>query len=722
MPMQPDPLSNIMNLLRNQGAVDPNQKASREASLQQQGMAHGIRGGVQPPMPGMPPDMGGMPQQGDPGGGLPSQEEGTETGMEEAGMDYRLLLTDQMNETILSIKQAIHHSQDPEEIRDLEKKAQRIRKDIQDLGGEPIYADESIEEGIQKLKGHGYIGRDRLDQEADYTSGFTPDTQMYDRIDWRQYQQPQGGDVDPTGGMGSSTWTSTPPPQIGGGSLYPGPGDPGSTFFSAEDQEAQMVREPEAPAPSPYDQYRGGGGGIPDAQPTDTLGHIMLGIGEERAEDAWLTSWIRDRMEQDAPQMPELQYDMDYFNNMMEEHGLVPRSQQEIDDAAAAIVERQRLAKSQLVQRELDKFNREFPNEFEKAKDRLFEAGAQYKGVQQEEFAGRGMFYSSVMAGQMKEIDSEVMGHINDISVAAANRVMELEDQLRDIAEWAIVEEEALRHELMMEEDSRRFKIATMAQNAAIQFDQNMLTRAHNQAMIDINWAQNQLDQGRFLLERQDQQDQQAGAAAMLNNPVISSQLRAAGLTAEQISSMPLGQQAALANNALAFAEFDLTKRQTEANIWATQAQINLNERKFNLQLDELERALDMEESGPGFGEMDHYAFGHVSEAATRFKQLLPLLSDDMAAGRELQPGVRETASDVVGRINWVIEGGLYDSPETAKFLRSLRNEATNVINYQSGGGESSDGWFTRLRRSLNLLPDSEVRDISTDPNRLGAS
>ena len=151
---RPDPLNNIMTQLREHGGGDPNQQAARQADLKQQRQQVGAtpEGTMRPPQPaggqGMPQDV--MPQTpGSPDGISPDfQEQPNMMGV----------VVDALNEAIIGLKTEIHRSPEPESKRKLEKQAQKIRDAVLEMEGDPVWGDESIDEGLGKLRGLGAVG------------------------------------------------------------------------------------------------------------------------------------------------------------------------------------------------------------------------------------------------------------------------------------------------------------------------------------------------------------------------------------------------------------------------------------------------------------------------------------------------------------------------------------------------------------------------------------
>ncbi len=182
MPM-PDPFENVMTMLRNKGSVDPNTSAARSASIKDQRRTVGAT----PPAQRKPPQSGGsrtsMPQEGQMG--------------EQMQPDMMTPVVKSLNEAILGLKAQIHRTTDQEQRRMLEQQAQQIRQRVVDMGGEPIWADESIEEGMRKLQAMGAPQQEMPQQGG--MPPFVPQAQ----------QQFEGGGVP--------DWVQGAQDQVGGG-------------------------------------------------------------------------------------------------------------------------------------------------------------------------------------------------------------------------------------------------------------------------------------------------------------------------------------------------------------------------------------------------------------------------------------------------------------------------------------------------------------------------
>lgn len=243
---------------------------------------------------------------------------------------------------------------------------------------------------------------------------------------------------------------------------------------------------------------------------------------------------------------PELTVDADYVNQLMQQWGIAPRSQEEIAAHAKAVVERQALERSQLIQRELDRFERDFPHEFEKASNMIREEANKMNAQSQEEFAARGMFYSSVMASAMGQVDEKATEMIGEIARDAANRVADLHADLRDVAEWAILEEEVLRHQLTQEDQALRQQLMNVSLEVAMRAEQNALDRWYQQQQLQLQAYAQKLQAAQLQAQQARDQGQELALAFMANDPTIREQITAMGVNQQQWNSMPLNAQAAL--------------------------------------------------------------------------------------------------------------------------------------------------------------------------------
>ena len=152
---RPDPLNNIMTQLREHGGGDPNQQAARQADLKQQRQQVGAtpEGTMRPPQPARGED--GMPQDVMPA--TPDSPDGISPDFQEQP-NMMGVVVDALNEAIIGLKTEIHRSPEPEAKRKLEKQAQKIRDAVLEMEGDPVWGDESIDEGLKKLRGLGAVG------------------------------------------------------------------------------------------------------------------------------------------------------------------------------------------------------------------------------------------------------------------------------------------------------------------------------------------------------------------------------------------------------------------------------------------------------------------------------------------------------------------------------------------------------------------------------------
>jgi hypothetical protein len=282
----------------------------------------------------------------------------------------------------------------------------------------------------------------------------------------------------------------------------------------------------------------------PPGQPAQPVQPWTPGVAPESQTD--FQSILRQIGSPGVSAPPELTVDADYVNQLIQQWGIAPRSQEEIAAHAKAVVERQALERSQLIQRELDRFERDFPHEFEKASNMIREEANKMNAQYQEEFAARGMFYSSVMASAMGQVDEKATEMIGEIARDAANRVAELHADLRDVAEWAILEEEVLRHQLTQEDQALRQQLMNVSLEVAMRAEQNALDRWYQQQQLQLQAYAQKLQAAQLQAQQARDQGQELALAFMANDPTIREQLTAMGVNQQQWNSMPLNAQAAL--------------------------------------------------------------------------------------------------------------------------------------------------------------------------------
>jgi len=152
---RPDPLQNIMSRLRAHGGGDPNQQAARKADLTE----HRSLAGAAPQGTMLPPQAEGMGAGGMPQDVMP-QTPGAPDGLSpqfDEQPNMMGVIVDALNEAIIGLKTEIHRAVDPEAKRKMEKQAQRIRDAVIEMEGDPVWGDESIDEGLAKLRGLGAV-------------------------------------------------------------------------------------------------------------------------------------------------------------------------------------------------------------------------------------------------------------------------------------------------------------------------------------------------------------------------------------------------------------------------------------------------------------------------------------------------------------------------------------------------------------------------------------
>jgi len=620
-----DPVDQVMATLRGHGTTDHNGGLERQAQMMKQqrgkmgvapGPPHPARGRKQPAggapagaAPGRAPGVG--PEAGPEGGiGLPEEH------------DVPGLAIDQMNELILTLKVAMHQSQDEEEKAAIEQEINQVRQMVQQKGGEPIWAHETIEQGLQKLTGQGWMGRDRLSNilghygerltegypleeiAADAFRGVTEGAQrLLEGPEQRDlpHQTPTGTQL-PEGDVSPPYYGDPEPPAprydpddpaIYDDEVYAEEGLPRETHPADPDVRTEV--DPDyvdyGVAVDEVDDYhRTVEEGVPDPEPEDELSQVLADAGA-------LEAWMEDREEPVAPwddpeawdvgvDTPDPIIDEEYIRNLMTDPDMEPMTDEEIRQAAHDVVQRQAVPKKQQIQRELDKFRRGFPNEFRKAKDDLHDAAADYRAEAREEFTGRGLLYSSILGEDFHAVDDAVMTQISEISRDAAERVMGLEDELRDVAQWAIVEEEATVREMEADRREEQQWLAQFRMNAALQFDQANLDRMYKEFTME----QQQMMQAIEFYDRQYQQYQEEGQymamAMMANEPGIANELRRQGLTPEMITQMQQEDPTTLAQlvgQGIEQMERSADLALTEAQTAATMSQARLNDAQVGL-------------------------------------------------------------------------------------------------------------------------------------------
>lgn len=551
----PDPLDTIMNTLRHRGGVDPNTAARRKAQLGRQRRTQQVPGRQQPrgqmQVPERQPrdELERTLQDIGEDRAEDREEETKEGEVDVGGYDMIPVIVDQLNESILSLKVQIHRTRDREERRKLENQAEKIRDQIQELGGEPIWADETVEEGLQKLRGRGYVGGEQLEDIINEQG--LPESA-------REHLFDQAGTVD----TGETAWET--------------PGEsPESPAYQADQRVTGVGR-----AARPYLEQRGAGvSWDPDTgqvivegpEGTAQLGPTEIAEpGVAYAEESEMDRVLRDlglepdpvtEEPREAPEWdefyepavteaPEPRFNDQAVQNMIQEYGLEPMGRDEIREYADAMVQRQALGRKQAVERQLERFEEDFPHEFERAKERIEEAAAEMSAEVQGEMAARGMYYSSVMAQNLAQIDEEAMDHIAEISRDAAQYVSGLHRDLQEIEEWKAVERETLRHEIFEEERERGAQLAQMRLSAMQHADQYALDAWAQEQNLMLQDRANQFQEFQFEAERALQEQSAAATAQLANHPMFEDFLQGSGIRIDEFQNMPFQQQAQLMQQA----------------------------------------------------------------------------------------------------------------------------------------------------------------------------
>ena len=527
-----DPLDHIMSTLRDKGGIDPNRAAQRKASMKRD------RGAVPSQVGG---SVGPKPKrvQARPVEQQPSPEEGREGDVQVAPVDMTPLIVDQMNEAIVTIKVQIHREEDPERRRQLEQQANNLRQQITSLGGDPIRADESVEEGLSKLQGYGFVGFRQLGAESS----------------------------NPRKWYNIDTTAKTTTPKSPAPAPAPKPAAPAPTL-SIPAPRAAPTAAPPPPARKTKPGYFTDALETSPAQPFDELTSILDDIGQQKA--------VRSA--------PALQVDTDFVSNLVTEMGLQPRTPEEIEAHATAVVERQVWERSQIIQRELDRFESTFPEEFARAEKQIKEYAANLSAERQEEFASRGMFYSSVMAGALTEIDTTSMELIGDIARDAAQHVTELRADIRDIEEWGVLEREVVRRELEAIDRAERERLMNIHLEVAMRADQFALDTWYREQQLALEERAQVVNELQFRVAEAERMGMHLSMAHMADHPVVQGALRDMGVTAKAFQRMPLEQQANMVQSVAHYEQVEQQMRMNEVQMKAILADISIQEQKLALQ------------------------------------------------------------------------------------------------------------------------------------------
>lgn len=563
MPM-PDPLENVMTMLRDKQGVDPNSTSNRSARLKQHRTAMGANPqatrrppqGVSNQQRNVPPDV--MPHTG----GIPP--EGVADNFQEQPNMMGVVI-DGLNEAIIGLKTEIHRTQNPEQRKELERQAQGIRKQIVEMGGEPIYADETIEEGMKKLRGLGAVN-----------------TQPLSRLDELLAPKP----TTTTAPTGTTTTTKKTVAASGGtttlqqqaaaqGAVSPQPVWDDLFGTKGIQVNTPKVVAPQVPVPK-----------IPDPMTADSGPDYFGGAIRAKQEGAVdeLEELINKVTGREVSPRPVPQVDSNYVNQLIQQYGLEPKTEEEIAEAANVVINRLRWDQEKVINRELERFEREHPHEFEKAQKQIESAAARASADKQEEMAARGMFYSSIMGNALTSIDEKSLELIGEIARDAANYVAELHTDLKDVAQWAILEEEVIKKQMEAEDRVHRQNLMMMHVEVSTWADQMALDGWYKENVLQIEQDQLSLQGIQLKMAYADQKGQNLATAFMADHPLVQNSLVGMGITPENFANMPLEQQAAMVRNVIGFNEVEQQMRMNELNMRAIVAEIALKNAQLSLQ------------------------------------------------------------------------------------------------------------------------------------------
>ena len=624
---QPDPLDNIMGMLRNQGAIDPNTQQTRQSRMRQDRRRAGAAPGAQlregarnldrephDELSGTLEDIGES-----------RVEEGKEGDIQVGQQDMMPIIQDQLNETILSLKIQIHRERDKERRQQLEQQAEKIRQQVVDLGGEPIWADESVEEGLQKLKGHGQIGAPQIqdeiariqEQTVEQVQGMPQHQQMLDQVmgQQTQYDQPEQPvdtmtqettmePIDPVDStlqeLGITPGEEAPIREIAerAGAYVDWDSETGEVSIQGEDGTATRLTPDRVEGGMAYASGDALGQALRDVgilpEAPSYPDQIQQELDERLAEfpdppdleDPQLYEDVRDKLSRVDPGS---------FNEFAKQYGIKPRTQEEIAEKAELIARRQAEGKIAPLERELERFEENFPNEFEKAKQQIEEHAAQQSADIQEEMSSRGMYYSSVMGNRLGEVDERTADTIAEISRDAAEHVANLRAEIRDIEQWRVLEEEIIRRELETEDRQQRKQLAQMHQEAVWRHETAVLDEFHRSTQRELDNYHAQIQGIQARAQESDRLGQYAAKAYMADHPLIRDSMKQQGITNEQLANMPLEQQANIVQNMLNYHEINENILSNRLNTMMMIADDARTQERHELEMEHLPEQMEME-------------------------------------------------------------------------------------------------------------------------------
>ena len=243
---------------------------------------------------------------------------------------------------------------------------------------------------------------------------------------------------------------------------------------------------------------------------------------------------------------PESQFNLENVNQILNEYGVRPMTAEEQQSYVDAMVERQALGRRQAVERQLERFEANFPHEFERAKKQIHDAAAEMAADRQEEFAARGMYYSSIMAGALTKIDDKTMDIIGEIARDAANYVSELHRDLQDIEEWAAVEREVMRHQVRIEERDLGFNLAKVHFTVLEHADRFALDTWAQSEQMKLQERGIQIEEMLAELQRAEVEGNWAAMAQQASSPIMRDYLNSIGMSLDQFQRLPISEQAAI--------------------------------------------------------------------------------------------------------------------------------------------------------------------------------
>lgn len=547
---QADPLNNIMGMLRRSNSIDPGTAQARQARMSTDRRQMG---------PGASPtaQYNERPAQAR---GAPSMQGGTQEvagagqGLAQ-GQDMTAIMIDQMNETILSGKIQIHREQDSERKRMLESNLELLRQQILQLGGEPIWADETIEEGLQKLQGMGAVGAPQINEQlygGMFPAGWEPGIPMSQPIAGQMapqqgvpvVQQPNAlGQTLQNIGVSNAMQDNIPRRDSGVGIRSYVEQAGGQVHWNQDDPLAAIIQGPMGQQRVGFSENYQGTGYAPE----QAIREAMQAAGLIQPP----TPGAPIRIGGQVFEMPTTPTLGDYNSAMgvLEAAGLSRDMLPSLEDWEAFKVgsaQKVAMGQRQIVERELARFENNWPNEFERAKKEVSEWAGEQKATGQEDMAARGMYYSSIMANSLGNIDEQAMDIIGEISRDAAQTVADLRAQIQDIDELEVLEIEIAKREARLEYFDQRTQLANMLAEVTYQRDTLALQQfqVETQKYMDLYHAETTRIQNEYDRMLQNQQSMALGMWAM-NDPFLQQHISAAGM-GDSFKNMNPYQQAAL--------------------------------------------------------------------------------------------------------------------------------------------------------------------------------